>query len=105
MTINDMTVSEVELYKAGKSGEGGIFMITNSEFLAAVFPRLPEGAFVAVCSKSGDPAVGGWMASRADSAIDNVSYVHNNFVGCSSFIQAQMAHSRHARLSLQLAIF
>ena len=85
MTINDMTVSEVELHKAGKSGEGGIIMMNNAEFVAAVFPKLPDGAFVAVCSKVGDPAMGGWMASRADSAIDNVSSVHNNFVGCSSF--------------------
>ncbi|MGZ8982778.1 MAG: DNA-primase RepB domain-containing protein [Methylotenera sp.] len=85
MTTNDMTVSEVAQYKAGKSGEGGVFMMNNAEFVAAVFPQLPDGAFVAVCSKAGDPAVGGWMASRADSAIDNVSSVHNNFVGCSSF--------------------
>ncbi len=85
MTAHDMTVSEVELYKAGKSGEGGIFMMNNAEFVAAVFPQILDGAFVAVCSKAGDPAVGGWMASRADSVIENVSSAHNNFVGCSSF--------------------
>jgi hypothetical protein len=30
------------------------------------FSLLPEGAFAAVCSKSGDPGLGGWSASRAD---------------------------------------
>ena len=85
MTTHDMTVSEVDLYKAGKGGEGGVLLTTNAEFVAAVFPQLPDGAFAAVCSKAGDPALGGWMASIADSSVDNVSSVHNNFVGCSSF--------------------
>lgn len=85
MTTHDMTVSEVELYKAGKGGEGGILLTTNAEFMAEVFPQLPDGAFVAVCSKSGDPAVGGWLASRADSVIDKLSSAYNNFIGCSSF--------------------
>ena len=59
MTTHDMTVSEVDLYKAGKGGEGGVLLTTNAEFVAAVFPQLPDGAFAAVCSKAGDPALGG----------------------------------------------
>ena len=49
--------------EAGKGGEGGVFPCTNAEFLAAVFPSLPEGAFAAVCSKNGDPGLGGWCPS------------------------------------------
>jgi hypothetical protein len=40
---------------AAGAGKGGDFQITNAEFVGAVFPRLPEGAFAAVTSKSGDP--------------------------------------------------
>jgi len=52
------TVFLTEPVEAGKGGEGGAFQITNAEFITAVFPRLPEGAFVAVSSKSGDPCDG-----------------------------------------------
>ena len=55
MTPNALTDSPAKLLEAGKGGEGGDFLITNAEFIAAVFPKLPEGAFAAVCSKSGDP--------------------------------------------------
>ena len=60
------TVLPTEPVEAGKGGEGGDFQITNAEFIAAVFTDLPEGAFAAVCSKRGDPNLGGWVASRAD---------------------------------------
>ena len=83
--MTELTVSETEPGEAGKGGEGGVLMITNADFVAAVFPSVPEGAFAAVCSKAGDPGVGGWVANRADSVIANLSAVHNNFVGCSSF--------------------
>ena len=52
------TVSPTEPGEAGKGGEGGDFQITNAEFIAAVFTDLPEGAFAAVCSKSGRPQSG-----------------------------------------------
>jgi RepB DNA-primase N-terminal domain len=60
-------------------------MITNTEFLAAVFPYLPDGAFAAVCSKPGDPGLGGWPASRANLAAENLAPGNNNYIGCSSF--------------------
>jgi len=60
-------------------------MVTNADFVAVVFTSVPEGAFVAICSKAGDPDMGGWVASRADANIENLSAEHNNFVGCSSF--------------------
>jgi RepB DNA-primase from phage plasmid len=69
----------------GKCGEGGDFQITNTEFIAAVFSDLPEGAFAAVCSKSGDPSLGGWLAGRADQVANSLAAENNNYLGCSSF--------------------
>lgn len=85
MTTNKLTVSGIEPDEAGKGGEGGDFQVTNADFVAAVFLQLPDGAFAAVCSKAGDPGVGGWVANRADTVIENLSAGQNNFVGCSSF--------------------
>jgi len=85
MTTNDLTVSTTEANEAGKGGKGGVLQVTNAEFVAAVFSQLPEGAFAAACSKSGDPGVGGWTARRADDFITQLAAKNNNFVGCSSF--------------------
>ena len=74
-----------EQVKGGKGGEGGDFEITNADFIAAVFPPLPEGAHTAVCSKSGDPDGGGWHARRFDPNTEVGSADTNNYVGCSSF--------------------
>ena len=71
--------------EAGKGGEGGERHVTNAAFIAAVFPEVPEGAFAAVCGKSGDPNRGGWLASRADQVADTLSAAHNNYLGCASF--------------------
>jgi len=79
------TVSPTEPVEAGKGGEGCDFQITNAEFIAAVFTDLPEGAFAAVCSKSGDPSQGGWLARRADQVANSLAAENNNYVGCSSF--------------------
>ena len=85
MTPDVLTDSATEPLEAGKGGEGGDFQITNAEFVAAVFPLLPEGAFAAACSKSGDPGSGGWLASRADQVVANLPAANNNYVGCASF--------------------
>lgn len=85
MTTHVLTVSASELDETGKGGEGGAFHVSNAEFITAAFALLPEGAFAAVCSKAGDPGAGGWIASRADSVIENLFAGQNNFVGCSSF--------------------
>ena len=79
------TVFPTEPVEAGKGGEGGDFQITNAEFIAAVFTGLPEGAFAAVCSKSDDPGLGGWLASRADQVVNTLAAENNNYLGCSSF--------------------
>ncbi|MDO8400503.1 MAG: DNA-primase RepB domain-containing protein [Bradyrhizobium sp.] len=83
--LDARTVSPTEPVEAGKGGEGGDSQITNAEFVTAVFPRLPEGAFVAVSSKSGDPSIGGWPAHRFNLPTDTLSAETNNYFGCSSF--------------------
>ena len=60
-------------------------MIMNAEFISAVFPYLPDGTFAAVCSKAGNPDLGGWLANRANLAADNLAPANNNYVCCSSF--------------------
>ena len=85
MTPNVLTDSPTEPLEAGKGGEGGVFQITNADFVAAVFPLLPEGAFAAACSKGGDPGLGGWSANRADQVVANLTSANNNYIGCASF--------------------
>jgi hypothetical protein len=85
MSTTEVADFRIEPLRAGKGGEGGVYQITNAEFIAAVFPILPQGAFAAACSKNGDPTQGGWLASRADQAVDKLSAATNNFVGCSSY--------------------
>jgi hypothetical protein len=80
-----LTVLPIVSEETGKGGEGGDFQITNAEFVTVVFPHLPEGAFAAVSSKSGDPSLGGWPAGRADLVAKSLATENNNFVGCSSF--------------------
>jgi len=85
MTSNVLTVSVTDPLEAGKGGEGGVLEITNADFVAAVFPQLPDGAFAAVCSKPGDPSTGGWSAHRADLVVGNLPAASNNYFGCASF--------------------
>lgn len=85
MKTLDLTLSPADQGEAGKGGEGGDPQVTNAEFVAAVFPKTPEGAFAAVCTKPGDPGNGGWVARRADTAVALLSAEHNNFINCSSF--------------------
>ena len=44
-------LSAVHLYQSGleKAGKGGELQMNNADFIAAVFPVLPEGAFAGVC--------------------------------------------------------
>jgi hypothetical protein len=79
------TFLPIEPAEAGKGGEGGNVQITNAEFIAAVFPHLPEGAFSAVCSKSGNPDLGAWPCHRADHVSASLAVENNNYFGCASF--------------------
>lgn len=85
MKTNQLTVFTPEQDEGGKPGKGGDYQITNAEFIDAVFPQLPEGAFAAVCAKAGDPGIGGWTANRADKVAVRLSPEHNNYINCSSF--------------------
>lgn len=85
MKSNIVTFPTPDQDKAGKGGEGGVFQITNADFVAAVFSQIPDNAFAAVCSKVGDPGVGGWLARRADTDVALLSADSNNYTNCSSF--------------------
>lgn len=85
MKDDTLTVFTTNQVQAGSGGEGGDFQISNAEFVAAVFPSLPVGAFATVCAKSSDPSGGGWLAARADQVAEHLSAANNNYIGCSSF--------------------
>ncbi len=72
--------------ETGKGGEAGAPRdISNADFVATLFPILPEGAFAAICSKTGDPGMGGWPARRADQAAVSLLAANNNYICCASF--------------------
>jgi hypothetical protein len=81
----ELTVSLTEQDEAGKGGEDGGLQVMNADFITEVFRQLPEGAFAAACSKTGDPSIGGWVANRANSIVAQLSAEHNHYVNCSSF--------------------
>ena len=55
--------------------------ISNAEFISAIFS---EDVNVAVCSKQGDPTLGGWIAQKFNEnvVLDSTT---NNYVNCSTF--------------------
>ncbi len=80
------TASATDVEQADEPGEGKDFQITNVDFLAAIFPSIPEGAFAAVCTRRGDPdAKKGWLAERADMRVMKLDAGHNNYLNCSTF--------------------
>ena len=85
-TNHFLTISELNPTNEGKGGKAGYFEITNTTFVAGIFPDTPSGAFAAICSKPGDPSVGGWMATLADDSVVHLSSDNNNYINCSSFI-------------------
>lgn len=85
MTHNPPTVSPITPVEAGEGGEGGVFKISNADFIAALFPQLPDGAYAVICSKSGNPSTGGWPANRANKVAEHLSSESNNYVGCASY--------------------
>lgn len=72
-----------------KAGEAGAASVSNTDFIAQVFRTVPKDAFVAVCSKAGDPDKGGWIARRADRFAAQLADTDNNYLNCSSFYPSQ----------------
>ena len=68
-----LTVFPTDPVEAGKGGKGGELRITNAEFISAVFPSLPEGAFAAACSKASNPDIGGRICKRGDPVADDLT--------------------------------
>ncbi len=85
--MNDASLSVFtsDLEQAGIGGEGGDFQVSNADFVNKVFQYLPEGAFAAVCAKTGDPTGSSWKAGRADQLAEYLSAINNNYLGCASF--------------------
>jgi hypothetical protein len=80
------TVSSSSPPKAGKGGEGGdSSRLANADFISGVFASIPKGAFPAVCTKSGNPEIGGWGAQRVKDVMAQCPADSNNFFGCSTF--------------------
>ena len=69
--------------KGVKGGRETLLQVTNTEFVAAVFSGLPEGAVAALCTKRGDPSAGSWRALPSMDWIDRLIASNNNFVNCS----------------------
>lgn len=71
--------------QTGETGETGAILLSNAEFIKAVFPSVPEHACVLVTAKTEDPSVGGWLPANAVEIAEHLSGENNNYVGCSSF--------------------
>lgn len=93
----------------GKSGEGGdngsnFSHITNADFLAGVITSIPEGAFAAVCSKPGNPEIGGWGRSVPVAPQRSVLPTTTISSAVRRSTRSTMGHSGRARHSSRPAI-
>ncbi len=62
--------------------------LKNKEFISAIFRNTPNNAFQAICSKPGDPEIGGWAARKITKDEEpQLSDQYNNYLNCSSFYQ------------------
>jgi hypothetical protein len=79
--------SQTDPAKGGKGGEEGepALPLSNAEFLASVIRDVAEDARAVICSKPGDPAAGGWVATVATDADRQCPPERNNYFNCSSF--------------------
>lgn len=58
--------------------------LTNAEFIAVIFPNLPEGARPIVTAKDGDPNAGGWLAHDAAKIASICTADRNTYFNCAS---------------------
>ncbi len=74
-----------------EGGEGGKGVdrpaptVTNSDFLAAIFSNLPEGARPLALAKPGDPNKGGWAGFTSEEVESRCRDDTNNYFTCASF--------------------
>ncbi len=62
----------------------GSLNVSNAEFIAAIFHAVPESATPIVCSKIGDPTIGGWIPKRALSVEQWCASERNNYINSAS---------------------
>lgn len=70
--------------------------VSNAEFLAVVYGAIPQGAQSVICSKSGDPTTGVWIAKAASNVDQLCREGDNNYFNSSSF-HADPSGEVHAR--------
>ncbi|OYU00708.1 MAG: hypothetical protein CFE36_14440 [Sphingomonadaceae bacterium PASS1] len=79
--------------EGGEAGEGGKsapstafarLQPTNAEFLAAIFPDLPDGARIVVTGLDGNPKSGGWVAHDSSQIEDVCRINRNTYFNCAS---------------------
>jgi hypothetical protein len=83
--ISNSYSDKESIFESGNCGETGAELVSNRDFLDAVFGPIASSNSPAVCSKIGDPSAGGWNALLADKFIDELPPNANNYVSCSSF--------------------
>ena len=71
--------------EGGEGGEAGVRLVTNAEFVTGIFPEVPDGAQVVICSKPGDPGQDGWKAQAVVDVDSQCPPGNNNYVNCSTF--------------------
>lgn len=86
-TVTNQTASSAvtDLSATSENLSRDLASVSNAEFVSAVYQRPTDGVFAAVCTKSGDPTDGGWIAKRADLDIARLIPERNNYLNCSSF--------------------
>ena len=72
----------------GKTGDdkSPLSKVSNADFVAAVFHSIPDGANPAVCSKRGDPLLGGWTAQQVGDVGRQCPPDRNNYLNTASFV-------------------
>ncbi len=90
-TTLDSLVSQITSESPAKtdSTHGELISISNADFVEAVCKDLPDGASVAVCTKSGDPTTGGWVAMQAALDMSRLTAERNNYLNCSVFMPSE----------------
>lgn len=88
-----VTISALNPVSMGSPAPEGI---TNADVISAVFHSIPQGATVLVCSKTGDPAEGGWSPIAAQDVTTQCPPGSNNYMNTAT-VRRDPDGSLHAR--------